>query len=280
MNICLTEKSSGRQLFIPLLPNEVQVKTGANTIPINIIKNGEARIPRGVKATGYLWDSMFPGVSLSQATFVTDWQEPKSIIALLNEWKTNGSELNLMIGEYVNDDVFVEDFPYKYFGVDHVKYSLTLTKYPNLIITTSPAPPAKQPESLGGTAASYPTGKVTGKKVTYRKGPGKKYGKLGTLKKGDVVTIYETSGNWYKINLSPEWWISASYVKITSGEATKTKKSSSKSKKKKSSSSSNTNSNNSKKNLTATVPNTKLIKVQAKTVKTSYSKNKNVAVTK
>lgn len=268
MKICLTEKSSGRQLFIPLLPNEVQVKTGANTIPINIIKTGEVRIPRGVKATGYSWDGTFPGISLSNVTFVTDWQEPKRIVAQLNEWRINNSELNLMVGEYINDDVFIEDFHYKYFGVDNIKYSITLTKAPNLFVTTSPAPPAKESQSSGGSGAAYPTGKVTGKKVTYRKGPGKEYAKLGTLKKGTVVTIYGTSGSWYKINQSPEWWIKSSYVKITSGEATKSKKSSSKKKKKNNSSSSNTNTNNSKKDLVANVASTKIVGLAVKAVKT------------
>ena len=271
MKICLTEKSSGRQLFIPLLPNEVQVKTGANTIPINIIKTGEVRIPRGVKATGYSWDGTFPGISLSNVTFVTDWQEPKRIVAQLNEWRINNSELNLMVGKYINDDVFIEDFPYKYFGVDNIKYSITLTKAPNLFVTTSPAPPAKESQSSGGSGAAYPTGKVTGKKVNYRKGPGKNYAKLGTLKKGTVVTIYGTSGSWYKINQSPEWWIKSSYVKITSGEATKSKKSKKKTKKKNKNSTSNTKTNNSKKNLSTTLPSTKLVNTKAKVVKTSAS---------
>ena len=42
-------------------------------------------------------------------------------------------------------------------------------------------------------------------------------GKSGTLKKGETVTILQTSNGWHKIELSSgkTGWVSADYIKIT-----------------------------------------------------------------
>ena len=60
MDIYLTEISSGDRLRIPLLPDRLNIRTGAVATTLNIIKAGEARIPRGTIATGYSWNGVFP----------------------------------------------------------------------------------------------------------------------------------------------------------------------------------------------------------------------------
>lgn len=63
-------------------------------------------------------------------------------------------------------------------------------------------------------STSYPT------KIVYncaalnvRKGAGTKYGVVRTLKKGDKVNVYKTSGSWSKISSSKEEWCSSKYLK-------------------------------------------------------------------
>ena len=283
----LKEKSGNTQLVFPIIPNEVNETSGANTIPFNVIKTGEKKMPRGEKATGWSWDGLFPGKGMKGYSFVnygvaSDWKEPKKLVSQLDKWKKNGTELTLVIGDILNVDVFVEVFNKKYFGAGHCRYSITLTKYPDITVTTSPAP---APKKTSSSSKSTKKGKITGSKVAFRKGPAKRYKRLGTLKKNTEVTIYATSGNWYKIkesgsspdsklkagvtsggsvNNADEWWICSSYVKVTSGTASKKKTTSKKRKstKKKTGSSSST----PKKKYTGTLPKTGLTKTSNKTV--------------
>lgn len=234
MNFYLeTIEETSTRLNFPIVPDQLNVSSGANTISLNVINSGEAKIPRGEKATGYSWDGFLPGDSMKNAAFINadanSWQSVPDIVGLLEDWKKKGTRLKFVVGSIVNTDVFIETFNRKHFGLDHCKYSITLTKYPTLTVSVSPPPSADE----GGGAGTGETGKVKKNNVCYRKGPGTKYKKLGKLKKGTVVTIYGSKGNWYKINNgSPEWWISKSYVKLNGGNTTK--KSSSKSSGKKS----------------------------------------------
>lgn len=223
MRFYLQERKRGAatRFSFPIIPDKVNANSGANTIPLTIIGKGEMRIPRGEKATGYSWESILPGASMSAQSFVHNWKDPKIAAAKLEKWKREGTELRFMAGKLIDDYVFIETFNKTYFGLGHIRYSITLTKYPELKVTTSPAPAPRKSKS--GSDSAYPTGVTTGT-VVYRKGPGKSYKKLGSLKKGETVTIYATKGNWYKIKESPEWWVCSSYVKITSGLAETTTK--------------------------------------------------------
>lgn len=56
-------------------------------------------------------------------------------------------------------------------------------------------------------------GKVTASALNVRKGPSAVYGKLGSLKKGVVVEIYEEKNGWYRISYGQEFgWVSAKYI--------------------------------------------------------------------
>ena len=260
MNFYLeTINGTSTRLNFPIVPDQLNVSSGANTLSLNVINTGEAKIPRGEKATGYSWDGFLPGESMKNASFINkeanSWQSVEDIVGILEDWKKNGTPLKFVVGSIVNTDVFIETFNRKHFGQDHCKYSITLTKYPTLIVGVSPGP-----EASGGGGGSGTTGKVNKNNVCYRKGPGTKYKKLGTLKKGTTVTIYGSKGNWYKIKEgSPEWWISKSYVKVNSGSSTKKSSSSSSNKKSKKTNSpqSSTKNTGGKKNLTVSIPTSK-----------------------
>lgn len=87
MEFYLTSKRTGARLRIPLLPDRLNVKTGASVVSLSIIKKGEVKIPRGSTLTGYSWNGVFPSDQLASASYVYDWQEPAKIIKLLEEWQ-------------------------------------------------------------------------------------------------------------------------------------------------------------------------------------------------
>ena len=65
------------------------------------------------------------------------------------------------------------------------------------------------------------TGTITASELNVRSGPGTKYKKTGTVKKGDKVTIYEKSGNWGR---TKDGWISLKYVKLDGSSDSETPK--------------------------------------------------------
>lgn len=260
MNFYLEEITGDKKrLNFPIIPDEVEVTSGANVVPLNIIKTGEAKIPRGEKATGYSWDGLLPGSSMKGQAFINtepdEWKSASDIIKILEKWKKNGTPLKFVCGKFINADVFIETFNRRYFGQNHCKYDITLTKYPALTVSVSPAPKKTGSGTGGDEKAVGKKGKINKDKVVVRSGPGSSYKKITTLKKGTEVTIYAVSGNWYKIkeagNLGSgghvlgwgtntqiakmiaagyanlpgltqdEWWVCATYITITGGKPTK-----------------------------------------------------------
>lgn len=59
-------------------------------------------------------------------------------------------------------------------------------------------------------------GKITGNNVNLRKGPGMGYGVISQMNKGDVLTVTEPSGSWYKVKTSggTVGWVSSSYISL------------------------------------------------------------------
>ncbi len=59
-------------------------------------------------------------------------------------------------------------------------------------------------------------GKITGNNVNLRKGPGTSYAVISSLNKGDVLTIIQLSGNWYKVKTSGTTvgWVSNLYISL------------------------------------------------------------------
>ena len=126
----------------PLMPNTIQVKSGAVAIAFQVIKKGEHKIPRGIQATGYSWSGTLPGKGMADQAFVSDWQRPKDIIKKLKKWMEKGQVLKLRVtGSAIKDTVFIENFTYNYIGYDRVDYTINLTKYRELKISTAPPQP-------------------------------------------------------------------------------------------------------------------------------------------
>ncbi len=76
------------------------------------------------------------------------------------------------------------------------------------------AAPEKPDESKAKTAY------VSAGTVNMRKGPGTSYGVIKVLKKGDEITCYQLTGDWYSIKAgSDTGYISAKYVTTTKPEA-------------------------------------------------------------
>jgi len=161
MQMYLTAKPSGERLQIPLLPDSLNVRTGAMTIASQIINVGEIKIPRGTNLIGYSWNGTLPGPNMRSMPFITAWREPKSIIAQIEDWVRKGQTLAFMVTEAtINKDVFIESFNYEYTGVGNVNYNITLTMKRALTIKTAPPPPAPPPKPAPGQTTPSRWGRI------------------------------------------------------------------------------------------------------------------------
>lgn len=226
MDIYLTEISSGQRLRIPLLPDRLNIKTGASVVTMNIIKTGEVKIPRGSTLTGYSWNGVFPSEALENASFVFDWQEPARIVAQIKEWEEKGSILRLMVTDLsINADVFVEAFNGDYYGVGDFSYTINLTTRRELTVTTVPAPPVPvvPPNTSPPATTNKQYGKVqtNGSNLNIRKKASTSSTIIGKLKNGATVEILGKTGNWYIVpcdkGTNGKGYAYASYIKLISG---------------------------------------------------------------
>lgn len=161
MDIFLTVGSD--RIRIPLLPDKVSVKKGTTSISFQIIKNGEHKIPRGTSVTGYSWSGVFPGESMSNLGFVFDWASPKYLIDKLTNWQTRGEKIDFMIsGAGVKDTVFIDSFSYDYVGKDNVNYTLSLSAYKPMSVTSAPPQPKIEIPKENPNSPSYQAQAGTG----------------------------------------------------------------------------------------------------------------------
>lgn len=192
MDMYLTAGSD--RFRIPLLPNKVSVKRGTTSISFQIIKTGEHKIPRGTAVTGYSWTGVFPGESMSDLGFVFDWIAPKYIIDKLTNWMTRGEKLDFLIsGAGVKDTVFIDSFTYDYAGRDNVNYTLSLSAYRPVTVTSAPPQPKieipkENPNSPSYQAQAGPGASNSSSSGTKSSTPNNKKTKLSvTIPKASVI---------------------------------------------------------------------------------------------
>lgn len=113
VDIYIKEVSGKREIRIPLLPEEFSFPSGDVIFVSNdILGRGEVVVPSGTELGIYSWQSEFPGELRKNDPMIRGtWQNPKTYRSVLDEWKSKGEKLNLLITGYpVNVDVYIKEF--------------------------------------------------------------------------------------------------------------------------------------------------------------------------
>lgn len=113
VDIYIREKSGKREIRIPLLPEEIQFQRGDTTvISYEIMGLGTVSIPSGTELGGWSWKSEFPGWNRQEDPMIRGtWYDPDDYDRVLNDWKQNGAELNLLVTGYpINADVYIKSY--------------------------------------------------------------------------------------------------------------------------------------------------------------------------
>lgn len=111
------KKTTG--IRIPWLPSEIEVAYGDLRVSsYEILDNGEVDVPSGRNLTRISWTGTFPGMKRKGLPFLKGKiKEPKTYITKLNNWKSEGTKLKLiMTGTNINFNVYCESFKIKRSG--------------------------------------------------------------------------------------------------------------------------------------------------------------------
>ncbi|MGN0999698.1 MAG: LysM peptidoglycan-binding domain-containing protein [Faecousia sp.] len=141
VDIYIREKSGSREIRIPILPEECSFLSGdATFVTHDIMSRGEVSVPSGTELGTYSWGSEFPGEQQKNDSRIRGtWKDPKTYKNLLEEWKSNGTKLNLLIIGYpVNVDVYCQEFLPKGIGpFGGISYEVQFLEARSITITTS-----------------------------------------------------------------------------------------------------------------------------------------------
>lgn len=153
VDIYIREKSGKREIRIPLLPEEIQFQSGdATVISYEIMGLGEVAIPSGTELGRWGWRSEFPGRLRENDSMIRGtWYEPSDYDRILNDWKANGTELNLLVTGYpINADVYIKSYNAAAAGAyGDITYELTFFEARTISVTATKKEQASK--SLSGS---------------------------------------------------------------------------------------------------------------------------------
>lgn len=141
VDIYIREKNGIRELRMPLLPEEIQFQSGAATvISYEIMGLGTVEIPSGTELGRWSWKSQFPGRYRDNDTLIRGiWYPPEDYDRTLNDWKKNGTELNLLVTGYpINADVYLREYRAAAAGAfGDIHYEIEFVEARNIVVTTT-----------------------------------------------------------------------------------------------------------------------------------------------
>lgn len=141
VDIYIRERNGSREIRIPWLPEKViYTSGGAIFATYSILNKGDVAVPTGSGLAGASWDSTFPGYGRNDNSMQRGtWKDPSTYHNILEDWKANGTPLNLLVVGYpINLDVLVEDYDGDFTGAfGDIDYSVKFKEDRDLTITST-----------------------------------------------------------------------------------------------------------------------------------------------
>lgn len=141
VDIYISEINGSRKVRIPWLPESIKYESGGTTAATyNIIDKGEVQVPTGSGLAVISWESELPGEMRTDAAMMRgSWNPPEYYHNIFEDWKKNGTELNLTVTGYpINKDVFLSKYssqPSGAFG--DMNYSVEFIEMRDITITSN-----------------------------------------------------------------------------------------------------------------------------------------------
>ena len=159
IDMYVREKDGKREIRFPILPAEFSFPDGdAIFITNEIVGRGSVSVPSGTELSTYSWESEFPGSLRKNDPMIRgQWQDPKNYINILRDWKSKGTELNLLITGYpVNVDVYCNEFVPKGAGAfGDIYYEISFVEARNFTIKTTKVDESQLPKRKSNRPGTY-----------------------------------------------------------------------------------------------------------------------------
>lgn len=140
-DIYITEKTGGREMRIPWLPEKISFRSGgARFASYEILDMGDVRRVSGTNLSEASWNSTLPGAGHKDLPFLRgEWQDPLKYQQLWSSWRVYGTPLRLLIPNTpVNIDMMLEDYTVSYEGAyGDYQYSLKLCSWRELGVSST-----------------------------------------------------------------------------------------------------------------------------------------------
>lgn len=159
VDIYVREKNGIREIRIPILPEEIQFKSGdATAVSYSIMNLGEVAIPSGTELDSWAWQSEFPGFLRENDPLIHGtWYQPSEYDSILKDWKKNGTELTLLaIGYPINADVYLKEYhPTAAGAFGDIYYEISFMETRRIVVTSTKAEEPKETTRPAETSSTY-----------------------------------------------------------------------------------------------------------------------------
>lgn len=213
IDIYIKAKNYNREIRIPLLPEEINVKSGDGIfVTYDIMGKGEVAIPTGIGLASVSWESEFPG---------ENWPDPSMIRGRrsraqyyhnqIESWKNAKTPLNIIVTGYpINMDVYISKYTHKASGpFGSIAYEIEFEECKDIVIKTSTVAKKTTTTTAKRTVTRFYTHVVKSGDSCWAiaqkyYGDGKEW---PTIYKANKKIIEQTAKKHGKSSSNNGWWI-------------------------------------------------------------------------
>ncbi len=129
-------KQGGRELILPVPPQELKVAIGQNIETVNLVSAGEVDFVVGKKLWAVSFESFFPVFYDPSFCSTTDFLPPEENVKVITDWTERGEPVRLLITKLINDLFIITDFEYRLIGGTEgdIFYNISLRKYREVVV--------------------------------------------------------------------------------------------------------------------------------------------------
>lgn len=211
IDIYIRERNGSREIRIPWLPEKINYSSGGVIkATYDIMNKGPVEVQTGTGLSQYEWESEFPGSGRQNDTSMMrgEWKNPEVYHRLLEDWRSKGTPLKLMVTGYpINKDVTLDDYTGEASGGfgDWI-YSLIFVEDRDIVITSSKVeePKTERPAAEKSTSYTIKKGDNLWKIAQNLLGAGSKW---RTIYEANKEIIESTAKKYGKSSSNNGWWI-------------------------------------------------------------------------